>query len=197
MADSSVIGLTEDTAPTADDVIYVVSDPAGTPLDRKVALGNLGSALVHVRDYARASRNTGNVTLNGTAWGNVDTATDLVLTAATGDVIEICPQARVAAGAASTDTHFDVATVVGGSPVNYFGTAGGVSDEGLIGWRCKDTVDTSFAGSAFRTLVSGDLSSGTVTLRLRYRQDSAGNRLFVAGATNPFSWVAKNLGPAT
>lgn len=151
-----------------------------------------GSGVV---DYARAVRTSGNVTINGTSWANVDTGVDLVLSASTGDLIEVAICARLAAGAANTDTLFDVATIVSASPVNYFGTAGGASDEGVIGWRCKDTVDTAFGCSVSRILVSGDISSGTVTLRLRVRQSSAGNRSFVAGTANPFSWYAKNLGP--
>lgn len=146
-------------------------------------------------DYARAVRSAGNITINGTSWANVDTGLDLVLTAATGDLIEVSPSGRLAPGAGATHTFFDVATIVGGSPVNYF-VAGGASDEGAQGWRCQDTTDARITGSIARTLVSGDISGGTVTLRLRTRQDTAGNRLFVAGATNPFVWYAKNLGPA-
>lgn len=33
--------LTEITAPNASDVVYVVNDPSGTPLDRKCTIGNL------------------------------------------------------------------------------------------------------------------------------------------------------------
>jgi len=147
-----------------------------------------------VKDYARATRSSGNITLNGTAWADVDTGLDLVLNAAVGDIIEVEPSGRLAAGAGGTDTYFDVATIVGGSPVNWFGTAGGATDEGVEGWRCNSTVDSRVVGAVARTLVSGDISSGTVTLRLRYRQDSAGNRLFVAGTSNPFAWHAKNIG---
>lgn len=45
MADSKLTALTADTAPTTDDIIYVVNDPAGTPVSRKVALGNLYKGL--------------------------------------------------------------------------------------------------------------------------------------------------------
>jgi hypothetical protein len=41
MADSEIRDLTADTSPTNDDIIYVQGDPAGTPVDRKVTLGNL------------------------------------------------------------------------------------------------------------------------------------------------------------
>lgn len=160
-------------------------------LDTHAAGPHGGSGLL---DIVSASRSSGNITLNGTSWANVDTGLDLVLNAVAGDWIDVSPSGRLAAGAGSTHTFFDVATIVGGSPVNYFGTAGGASEEGINGWRCQDTADARITGSALRQLVSGDISSGTVTLRLRYRQDTAGNRLFVAGTSNPFKWWAKNLG---
>lgn len=155
------------------------------------------SAGVHAKDYARAIRSSGNVTLNSATWANIDTGVDLVLSAAAGDVIEVAPAGRLAAGAGGTDTFFDVATVVAGSPVNYFGTAGGATDEGVSSWRCNATLDSRVTGAVARTLVAGDIADGTVTLRLRYRQDVAGNRLLVAGATNPFTWSAKNIGAVT
>lgn len=212
MVDQKITALTADATPTGDDLVVTVNDPGGTPANRKVTVTQLATALAglsaftsafaplagpYVKDYARATRTAGNLTINSTSWANVDTGTDLVLTAATGDVIEVGISARVTAGAANTDTAFDVATIVSASPVNYFATAGGASDHGVIGWLAKDTQDTRFGSTITRTLVSGDISGGTVTLRLRYRQDTAGNRLFVGTATDPFIWYAKNLGPAT
>ena len=41
MADLKLTQLTEDTAPTSDDITYTVTDPAGTPLSRKATLANL------------------------------------------------------------------------------------------------------------------------------------------------------------
>ena len=38
---TKVSALTENTAPTSDDLVYMVDDPAGTPLSRKVTLKNL------------------------------------------------------------------------------------------------------------------------------------------------------------
>lgn len=38
---ATLITKTADTAPTSDDITYVVNDPGGTPADRKVTLGNL------------------------------------------------------------------------------------------------------------------------------------------------------------
>src|SRR3989304_2237207 len=41
MADSELQDLTADTAPASGDVVYVVVDPAGTPLARKMTVDNL------------------------------------------------------------------------------------------------------------------------------------------------------------
>ena len=41
MADAKISALTADTSPTSDDLTVTVNDPAGTPANRKVTLGNL------------------------------------------------------------------------------------------------------------------------------------------------------------
>lgn len=40
-ADSAVVDMTATTTPATTDILYLVADPAGTPLDRKVAVSNL------------------------------------------------------------------------------------------------------------------------------------------------------------
>lgn len=45
MADSKLIDLTADATPTGDDLLYVLNDPAGTPVDRKVTITNLATVL--------------------------------------------------------------------------------------------------------------------------------------------------------
>lgn len=141
-----------------------------------------------------ASRSSGNITINGTSWANVDTGTDLVIAAVSTDWLAVSINGRLAAGAANTHTFFDIATIVSAAPVNYFGTAGGVSDEGLNGLRVMDTLDIPLTGTFLYQVQAGDVSGGNVTLRLRTRQGTAGNRAFVAGSTNPFKWWVENLG---
>ncbi len=174
-------GIAQGVGPPAPDntLLYMNNEAAPLPPSRVLV--------------ASASRSSSNVTLNGTGWANVDTGLDLVVLAQAGDFIQVNISGRLAPGAGSTHTYFDVATIVSGSPVNYFGTAGGATDEGLNGWRCQDTTDARITGAVVRQLVSGDISAGTVTLRLRYRQDTAGNRAFVAQAVNPFKWWGINL----
>jgi hypothetical protein len=67
MADTKLADLTALTTPSGDDILYIVDDPAGTPLDRKIALDNL---------FTRG-------TLNGTllnmsqTWGGTGTYTGI------------------------------------------------------------------------------------------------------------------------
>ncbi len=45
MADSAVKDMTENTAPSPTDVVYIIVDPGGSPLDRKVLLSELHHGL--------------------------------------------------------------------------------------------------------------------------------------------------------
>jgi hypothetical protein len=44
MADAKLTALTADTSPTSDDLVYTVTDPAGTPASRKVTIANAALA---------------------------------------------------------------------------------------------------------------------------------------------------------
>ena len=44
MADSKLADLTEITTPATTDILYLVQDPAGTPVDRKVTVADLRGA---------------------------------------------------------------------------------------------------------------------------------------------------------
>jgi hypothetical protein len=41
MADEKLTALTAETAPTTDDLVYLVNDPGGSPVSRKVTVANL------------------------------------------------------------------------------------------------------------------------------------------------------------
>lgn len=142
-------------------------------------------------------RTTADLTLNNAAWTDVSTSLDMTIAAQVGDDIEYGISGILSAGGGGTNHHFDVATIVSAAPVNYFsnGTvtpaAGGVS-----GWYAASASEALLSGSVMYTIVSGDLASGLVTLRLRHKQDAAGNRTLYSSASNPlFVWV-KNLGPS-
>jgi hypothetical protein len=137
---------------------------------------------------------TGDFTTTGqTAWGDVNTALDITLAAQVGDVIEYGIMTEATNGSAAM--RMDVATIVSAAVVNYFGGDGTApAGTGAAGWYVNGVRGVS--GSVWRTLVAGDISSGYVTLRLRYHNDGAGGtNNFTANAGRGFYATAKNLGP--
>lgn len=147
------------------------------------------------RQMVKARRTSGNLTLNSTSWANVDTGLDLTLNEVqVGD--EIVYGIGGLANNEAVFLYFDVATIVSAAPVNYFGTAGGASDNGVVGWFCASGAYVGFGGLSHPyTIQAGDLTDGSVTLRLRYRTQTAGNRVVRAVSTDPLDVWAMNLGP--
>jgi hypothetical protein len=146
-------------------------------------------------DYAQAKRTSGNFTLNNTSWTNLDTGLDLVLAAATDDVVEysLSGFGQNEAG----DAFLDVVTIVAGSVVNSFATRGAVRNtgQGYLAWRLNAGVTTSLGGSAFYKLASGDISASTVTLRLRFRTGTASNKTLFGNDDLQLLVAARNHGP--
>ena len=68
---------------------------------------------------------------------------------------------------------------------------------GPSGWYSAQSAEQSVTGSIFRTLVAGDISSGTVLMRLRYATAAAVNRSIFASSVNPLEVWARNHGPVT
>jgi len=168
---------------------------------------NVIDNLVELRSYQNRFASyryvAGNVTLNSSAtWANlptIGTAGDLTLNASAGDVIEVGISGLISN--AATATGFDVVTIVSASPVNSFGNNGAVaawaSFQGISAWSGTNGAECQLAGSFAYTLAAGDINAGTVTLRIRSSNTNATTRTLYANAVNPFSWFAKNLGPAT
>jgi len=149
-----------------------------------------------------ATRTGGNVTVSSTTWAAVDTGLDLTLAAQAGDIIEYGVNGAWA-GTTSTTVYglLDAATVVGGSVVNYFSSgSSSPATYGTLGWwgppyTASNSPDFPIPGPIQRTLVSGDLSGGNVTLRLQTAISAAGSRLLYAATTTPLRVFARNLGP--
>jgi hypothetical protein len=128
-------------------------------------------------------------------WADVNTGLDLVLAAAVGDIIEYGISGLLGSG---TDTFFDVATIVSSAVVTYFSsgtstaTAGGAS-----GWYGPNGLIFPVTGSLMSpALVSGDISGGNVTLRLRYSKGASSGRTLYASAGDPLIVWAQNWGAA-
>lgn len=162
-----------------------VKDSAGAVTD----IGGSGSS--QVIDLDRTTKTSGNTSLTSATEASVDTGIDLTLTAADGDFAEVWIQG--VCGNQDFIVNLDVATIVGGSPVNYFGAGLASSDQGLLGWSKQNAGSTYqiLTGSVHKTLVSGDISGGTVTLRLRYK--ASGTVTLFSTTAIPFMWGAKIL----
>lgn len=159
-------------------------------------MNGLGTDLNELRgDYAMSRYTTGSLTLNSTTWANVSGPTDIVLAADAGDVIQV--SIACAVGNEATDLYLDVVTIVSAAVTNSFAQQGAVSatSQGIMNWRSIPGTFNSPGGPFWYKLVSGDISSGNVTLRLRYRTSSATNKTIFAGTDTAFSFFARNHGP--
>jgi hypothetical protein len=151
------------------------------------------------RSFKFASRTSGDVSINSTTWVNVDTGLDITLDAQVGDVIEANLVCRVSA--ASTPYFVaDFHTLVSGTPTNSLVTGGapGTSPaSSFAGWARANVPNApTYAyldGSVLYAVQAGDLSSGTVTLRLRAVSSAA---VTVFASDPALKVFAKNLGPA-
>ena len=159
-------------------------------------MNGLGTDLNELRgDWAWAQRASTDLVLNSTAWANVDTAMDLTLAADAGDIIEVAASGLW--GNENVTGYLDVVTLVGSTVTNSFAENGAVSASsgGITAWRIDGTIIRSFGGSYFYKLVSGDVSGGNVTLRLRYRTGTATNKTLYSSTLARFVWFGRNHGP--
>jgi len=167
------------------------------------AYNNVIGNLANLRgDFASFRRTAGNVTLTGTStWSTlttIGTGGDLVLSALAGDLLEVGVSLLVSTEA--VDVGFDPVTVVSSTVTNSFALGGAApanwaACNGPSGFFCPSGALRGLSGSLMYTAVAGDISSSTVTLRLRYAMPGATNRTLFASSGNPFMWWARNHGP--
>ncbi len=146
-------------------------------------------------------RTAGDLVLGTTlAWTDlptIGTTWDATFLAQVGDVIEC--SVSVAGGVAnSAGVYLDVFTIVSAAPVTSFATGAAPSNShnGAGGWYMPNLSYGLASGSIRHTLVSGDISAVTVTVRLRYKPDTANARTLYASSANwPMHFGATNLGP--
>jgi len=173
LADKKLTALTELTAPVSTDIFYIVDDPGGTPLDRKVTGANLGKALTAIPNATditasgtitdgafstTAGAVTGVTTLtvdNLTVNGNTITADTgaLNLTPAAGSAIVLDGAINVDAGVVTGATSITSTTFVGA-------LTGQASTVATITGLAPDTATTQAAQAAITSL--GTLTTLTV-----------------------------------
>ena len=214
------IVLDPDGIDGAPEIAYVTALTAGAG-SATVARGQedttarshaAGTPWVHgptPRDVVRSSslikRATGTaITLNSTSIAEVAAATngpgtggfDISLAAQVGDLLEWGFNAQV--GNENVGVGFDIYTMVSGSRTNSFGTglsASLGSQTGVGAWVSLNSVYWPLTGSALYAVQSGDISSGSVTMRPYYVTSSGTNKTLYSTANYPLMMWAKNLGP--
>lgn len=193
---------------TLDEVTVGLIDASGTPDSTTYLRGDGtwqtpagGGGGGFQVDHVQARRTAGALTLNSTSWADVDTGLDLTLTGVSaGHVIAASISGRL--GNQSVFVMLDMVTVVGGSPVNSFARQAAVEaspgTEGVGAWWTTNTASQAEVGGSAPpyTVQSGDLSAGSLTLRLRYATGTAANRTLNATTAIPLTIWALNLGPA-
>lgn len=152
--------------------------------------GTAGSRIV---DIDRAVRTASDLTLNSTSVANLDTGLDITLSGVvTGNVVRVW--ASGVYGSQDVTANLYVATIVSGSPVNYF-SSGSSTPLPIAAWSKELTTEDfqPIAGVMEYVLQSGDISSGSVTLRLRYKTGTASNLTLFANSAAPFHWGAEAI----
>ena len=138
-------------------------------------------------------RAAGDLTLNSTSWANlptIGTTWDVSLKAAVGDIIEADMSGLI--NDEAVEAHLDLWTMPAGVATNQFG-----GTQGVAAWWGRASNVVKAGGAAHYTIVSGDLVSGSVALRLRYKTSTATNKTLFASTALPLQFSVKNLGQPT
>lgn len=176
--DTAAAGSSDEVA-RADHVHGMPSSPGG------------GSIVdYHIQRYT-----AGSISLNSTSWADVSGPADLVVDASAGDILMVGISALW--GSQSLEGYLDFATRVSGSPVNYIsGGAAGSSNRGVVGWQStgSNTLNEYAQGALPYVVQEGDISGGTVTLRLRYRTSAGSTKTLFATDDIPLHLFVTNVG---
>jgi hypothetical protein len=145
-------------------------------------------------DYDIQRYTAGSITLNNTSWTDVSGPADLSISASTGDLIEV--GVSFLWGNENVESYLDYATLVSASPVNYIsGGTAGATNRGVVGWQSVlGGANIGACGSMLYVVQAGDISGGTVTLRLRYRTSSGADKTLFATSDIPLHLFVKNMG---
>ena len=127
------------------------------------------------------------LTLNNTAWTALPTVTAHTIQAEVGD--EVWAHISGTFGNEAVDSFLDVHT-----GANYFASNGDASGEGIPG-----ALGLSGALGRFNVwypyvIQAGDLSSGYVTLTVRYRTSTATNKTLYGSIARPLEFHVDNIG---
>lgn len=156
-------------------------------------LGGIPSNAPIYANFVRNDRTAGDLTLNSTTWADVDNGLDATVAAETGDWLLVGLSAFW--GNQASVGFLDAVSLVAGAPVNSITLKGAPNNSafGVLAWGGA-VSQQGYAGGAIPYQVqAGDLSTGNVTLRLRYRTFSAVNKTLGAQALIPLTFWVVNM----
>lgn len=120
----------------------------------------------------------------GANWAAVDTGTDCVLAAVTGDLIEVRIEARIG-DTVNAQAYQDAYSIVSAAPVNSLGLGtaapSGSSGVGVLPLVADPSVIRNVAATVFYVAQAGDLDGGNITVRW-YARRSSSNRSLSGGS---------------
>ena len=157
-------------------------------------LESLVGAVIIDADFAR--KVDASVTINDTAYMNVDTATDLTLGSASkpivaGDLLKL--DVSCLTQATGQLLRLDAATIVSAAVVNYVSGVG-AAGSGVQAWHSPNANQYGTPGGTVPyTIQAGDIVAGVVVVRLRGKIDAAGARDIICGSTTPLTFYGEVL----
>lgn len=178
------------TGPTGPAGATGATGPAG-PTGPTGPTGPAGGVLGH-----KSFSYIGSTFVIPAVFGAVGAGTfDLTIPAAVGDEIECIISG--AYGGASGNTFLDLCTMVSGSPQHRLSGIASLSGSGGLPGTKSGTAyaGTGFTGVGNLVLASGDITGGTVTIRLYGQTFGGSGATLDPSSIYPFRMSIKNLGP--
>lgn len=188
--------ITEDDF-EADVIPYTPTSPltsatVGGALDEAATI--LSGVNTRPIQLARIDRASSDISVNSITWINLDTGLDVAFTGVEVDDWVECG-VSFTVGTEAVTILFDVVSLVGGTPQNSWGENGAINATGggVRGWGIgsNDATNSNVTGSQIKKIVSGDLSAGALTVRLRTRTTTAAARTVRATTGNRLTFWAK------
>lgn len=152
MADQKITALTQDTTPTTDDLLVIVDDAGGSPVNKKVEIGDLDTTLSATsKTLTNKTINTSNntITVNASDVSDFDT--------------EVSNNADVSA---NTSARHDAVTVTDSDEIDFTLTGQDITASLKSGSIDESKLDTSVNNSlnlADSAIQSGDLATIATT----------------------------------
>lgn len=174
--------------------VPILELPTGTTASH-VAAGNHGHGSIKaIQTYYVTTGNVTNLANTSTSWAEIDsTKFRRTVTAAAGDAIFIHFNMAIDP---ITSQHFDVAFLIGGTPVRYLATNTGTPGaSGNPAFHHSPGTYVTNGLAHWCVLEAGDVSSGLLTVTLMYSSNAIGGT--IVSSDPPTIITLVNHGPAT